>query len=470
MDTFPPAVYEDLLGHAADVITVVDRSGTVRYESPSLERMFGYEPAELVGDSVFQYVHPDDREDALSAFRRLRESETGDAVEAIELRFRHSDGSWVWVESRATNRTASEIDGYVITSRDISARKEREREIERMHDLLEHTERIADVGGWEIDTESREVFWTDHLFELLGVDYRAEPPLEEALDVYHEDDRPRVERAVDDALATGEPFDVEARYRRPNEEVRCFRIQGVPSVESGDVVTLRGAVQDVTDQRERERQLTQQNHRLEEFASVVSHDLRNPLTLAKGRLELAAAECDSDHLEAIDTALDRMDRLIEDLLWLVREGRDIGHPRPVSLHERIESAWTIAAGGRSGADLTVVDADRLGTVEVDPNRLQQLLENLFRNALDHGGSGVAVTVGALEGGDGFYVADDGPGIPGHLRERVFEPGFSTSTDGTGFGLDIVERIADAHGWDLDVIESDGRGARFEISGVDAASG
>ncbi|KPN29215.1 sensory histidine kinase AtoS [Halolamina pelagica] len=96
--------------------------------------------------------------------------------------------------------------------------------------------------------------------------------------------------------------------------------------------------------------------------------------------------------------------------------------------------------------------------------MKQLLENLIRNAVEHGGSDVTVTIGDLV--DGFYVADDGPGIPEPDRANVFEAGYSTTQDGTGFGLNIVHEIASAHGWDVRVRDADGGGARFEFTDVD----
>jgi signal transduction histidine kinase len=107
-----------------------------------------------------------------------------------------------------------------------------------------------------------------------------------------------------------------------------------------------------------------------------------------------------------------------------------------------------------------------GKLEADPRRLKQLCENLVRNAIEHAGEGVTVTVGELEDRNGFYIADDGEGIPEEEREEVFDTGYSTSEDGTGFGLSIVEEIVTAHGWDIDVTESKDGGARFEISGVE----
>jgi len=213
----------------------------------------------------------------------------------------------------------------------------------------------------------------------------------------------------------------------------------------------------------RERELARQNDRLEQFAGVASHDLRNPLNVAEGRLDLAREQCDSDHLDAARGALDRMETLIEDLLLLARQGRPIDEPEPVRLSTVVDRCWPMVATG--GATLTVEDDVGFAA---DPDRLRQLLENLFRNAVEHGGDDVTVTVGALP--DGFYVADDGPGIPEGEREAVFDSGYSTASEGTGFGLSIVAEIVEAHGWTVDVTDSEAGGARFEIRGVDVVDG
>jgi len=115
----------------------------------------------------------------------------------------------------------------------------------------------------------------------------------------------------------------------------------------------------------------------------------------------------------------------------------------------------VSTGGAS----LVVETD--ATISADPQQLSRCFENLFQNAVEHGGDGVTVRVGATA--DGFYVADDGPGIDEARREAVFDPGYTTADDGTGFGLTIVKRIADAHGWDVNVTGSDAGGVRFEFA-------
>jgi signal transduction histidine kinase len=183
------------------------------------------------------------------------------------------------------------------------------------------------------------------------------------------------------------------------------------------------------------------------------------LNVAQGRLELALEECDSEHLDSIDDALDRCQALIDDLLTLAREGNKMSDIETVDLGTLVGNCWHNVETGE--ATITVETDQR---IRADRNRLQQLLENLYRNAIEHGGDNVGVTVGDLP--DGFYIEDDGPGIPADERDDVFDIGYSTAEEGTGFGLRSVQQIIDAHGWDIRVTDSSEGGARFEITGVE----
>ncbi len=227
--------------------------------------------------------------------------------------------------------------------------------------------------------------------------------------------------------------------------------------------TLTTALQRVSRESvlaDRERDLTRQNDRLEEFVGIVSHDLRNPLNVASGRLELLAEACDSEHLDHVERAHSRMEALIEDLLTLAVEGNGVTEPEPADFAALVRGSWETV--GTADATLET-DIDRV--VRVDEGRVKQMFENLFRNAVEHGFEGVTVVVGELS--DGFYVEDDGPGIDEDNRGRIFEAGYSNSPEGTGFGLSIVEGIVDAHGWEISVTTSADGGARFEITGVDS---
>lgn len=211
------------------------------------------------------------------------------------------------------------------------------------------------------------------------------------------------------------------------------------------------------------RELEQQNERLEEFAGIISHDLRNPLSIAQGRLELAREEDDNEHLESVARAHGRMVGLIDDLLTLAREGHDTTDVGSVHLEGCVEACWRNV----ETADAALVTAETDRTIKADRSQLQQLLENLYRNAVEHGGHDVTITIGTVE--DGFYVEDDGPGVPEDERDEVFKAGYSTSEEGTGFGLNIVKQIVEAHDWEIRLTDGSEGGARFEITGVEFAA-
>lgn len=223
--------------------------------------------------------------------------------------------------------------------------------------------------------------------------------------------------------------------------------------------------------RERTEKLRRQNERLEEFTSVVSHDLRNPLNLATTGLDLVRRECESEHVEKVEKGHEQMNALIEDLLALAKEGETVSNVDTVNLGALSRDCWRTVA-----TDEATLHATLDTQVTANRNRLRQLLSNLMRNSVEHGSTSprsqvpedgddtsVTVTIGELP--DGFYVEDDGPGIPAEERERIFESGYTTADDGTGFGLSIVAEVADSHGWDVELKDGEDGGARFEIRGV-----
>lgn len=287
---------------------------------------------------------------------------------------------------------------------------------------------------------------------------------EVAYDVVHPEDRTRLKTGLRTLSDAEEEARESFEYRLRRADGSWTWVESIASNRAG-----RGSggfllnSRDISDRKARERELEAKTERLEEFAGIVSHDLQNPITIADARLEMAMEDCDSEHLPEIGDALDRMDEIIDATLTLAREGRVVDETEPVDLADAVERWW----GSIEADDVTLtIEPERL-MIEADRDRLRRVIENLLCNAVDHGGDDVAVVVGELDD-EGFYVADDGPGIPGDVREDVFEPGRSMSPDGTGFGLAIVEEIVEAHGWNVDVTDSETGGARFEITDVEFA--
>jgi len=315
--------------------------------------------------------------------------------------------------------------------------------------------------------------------ELVGEnidDYIVPRSREEEADLYNE------------KLKAGQNINVEVRRLTPDGP-RDFLLDVVPFRLEEPNVQGYAMYTDITERKERERELERQNDRLEEFAGIVSHDLRNPLNVARGYVELAEETKSDEHFERVDEALERMADIVDDVLTLARQGRSLESRERVPLAEAAESAWRNVT--TEDAKLDLADPPMLSA---DPTRIGSLLENLFGNAVEHGstspdsqnrrdavehgpdedgeaaaaesdgGSPLTVTVGHVDGeeGGGFYVEDDGVGIPEDRRDVVFESGETFSVDGTGFGLAIVKDIAEAHGWCVELTDSEDGGARFEF--------
>jgi PAS domain S-box-containing protein len=469
------AFTEATLEGIADFYWEIDLDGRVLRWSDENGEVTGYPTEEAVGLHTSTF-HPDDH------FPRIRgaiEELKAEGSVRVEADLLTKDGERV--PYYFTGTTLTDGDGNVHSmcglGMDITERKRRERRLERFETMVEATDEAAFI----VDEDRTLDYANEAALNNIGASFEAVEgrSIRSLADEYvaDEDGSERFVRALERAFDADDRPDVSERVeltldadgRNP-----VFEYQLSPIVEDGAVRAVVVMSREITDRTAYERELERQNDRLEEFASVVSHDLRNPLQVARTQLALADEECDSEHLDDAVDAIDRSQALIDDLLTLAQEGEGVTDLEPVVLGDVVERCW----GNVETAGATLVaDVDR--TVSADRGRLQQLLENLFRNAVEHGSTSpdsqahqdavehgpddVTVTVGILS--DGFYVADDGPGIPESERETVFDAGYST-TSGTGFGLVIVEAIATAHGWNVRVTESDDGGMRVELAGVE----
>ncbi|MDS0278978.1 PAS domain S-box protein [Halomicroarcula sp. S1AR25-4] len=456
--TGPAGHHEKLVEYSTDVIATYDRDGRLSYVSESVADTLGYEPEEMLGANPLEKVHPDDRGRIVDFFGRLQEqpNETRRAT----YRFETADGSYRTLESIGRNRFDDPaLEAIVINSRDVTEREERKAELELRESIIE----VAPIGLHVLDEEGVFLWVNDAFADVVGRDAEAIVGTEylrliEAGTI-PPDIGPWYDESVRRLLSSKTDVETARRDAVPvtdaDGETRLFDVHlSLLPLDDGEFAGTVAAFREVTERKEYEAELERRNERLTEFASVLSHDLRNPLSVATGRLELAQDRLGTDSdLTAAQTALDRIDALVENMLTLAREGRVLGELTEVDLSQVARAAW-LTTETRAA---TVEIAPEVGTTEADETRLRQLFENLYRNSVEHGGTDVTVTVGSLP--DGFYVADDGSGIPDD-GEGDLLPG----EDG-GFGLGIVRAIATAHGWDMDVTASEAEGARFEFTGV-----
>lgn len=494
----------------------------------SIDRLF-------VGERLsLSAVHPADRSAVESALERLAEGTPIAGCVRIDVAGLEAGGT---DDRDGPGRSSSEsyrvvrIDARPIglgsdrarivgTARDVTDRQQRiarlERENERIgklhevateisamtdpevvyHTTIEATEDILEFDICTIDIESAGTLRTVAVASDMSIDdYYHEVPTDPdetmAGKTYCTGDSYVVDDIADTGYAPAQP-----RYRSVlsvpigNHGVFQAAAERTGAFDETDLRTTELLMEQVAaalDRIEREAELTErteeleaQNRRLDEFTGFVSHDIRSPLNVAMGRLDMAAETVDDEDLDRARAALDRIDDLIEDVLALARQGRTIGETEPVDLGSLARACWE--GLDTAGATLSV-EVD--GSIRADPDRVRQALENLFRNSIEHGARNsphhaivsrskpreadeedvdVSVRIGELP--DGFYVEDDGPGIPPDEREQIFEAGYTTDPDGTGLGLRIVEEIVEAHDWTIEATEGEAGGARFEIRGVE----
>jgi PAS domain S-box-containing protein len=440
--------FERLLETAQDGLYALDPNGCYTYVNESMAETVGYEREEMLGMHAGTVLGEEDYERGQASVQDLV-ADSGRESEVLELCIETADGEElpVSIHFAPLYDDAGDYDGLVGVLRDITDRKVRER---RYRTLAENIPR-GSVSMF--DDDLRYTLVEGQLFDNIdydAADFEGTTLAELHTEGYVEQFGPLYEAVFEGERSSFE-FDHAGRYYRSN----LAPIRDA----SGDVVAGLEMVLDVTEQREYERELERQNERLGEFASIVSHDLRNPLNVIEGRLQLYRERGDETHLDAVEDSVAKMEHLIDDLLELAKQGQTVGDLEPVSLDAVVDRCRNLL----DTADATV-ETDDLGRVRADPGRLTQLFENLCRNAVEHAGPDVTVRVGTTA--DGFFLEDDGPGIPPERRDDVLEYGVTDSDGGTGIGLAIVSEIAEAHGWTVTVADSDDGGARFEFGGVD----
>ncbi len=352
--------------------------------------------------------------------------------------------------------------GTVGLVRDITDRTRRERELEENKERYRRLVENAPIPIALYDQEGTLIYVNDTAISFVGAQDRDALLGESAFGFVHPDDRAQARARMTRVLEERKPAPAtELSLVDQTGERKEVIITSVP-VSYENEPAAQVVIKDITAQKERERALQRQRDQLDEFTSILSHDLRNPLNVATGHLELIRDEYNGDSVDVIAQAHGRMQTLIDDLLTIARGAEPVPDLEAVHLHEVIDECWKTVATAE--AELVV---DGQCTIRADRGRLKQLLENLIHNAVEHSEEPPTVTIGTLA--DGFYVEDDGPGIAADERDLVFESGYSTSEHGTGLGLRIVDQIVETHGWDIHLTRGAKGGTRFDVTGVDVVS-
>jgi PAS domain S-box-containing protein len=469
--------YGTILKALNDAVYVLDEEGRFTYVNDEFVEMVGYERERILGSDPSLIKDESAVRTAEDQLGRLLSSDGPEDV-TFEVTIQPREGDPIICEDHmcVLPYEGDSFEGSVGMLRDVTPAKERERQLEQgKRELEDRTEELETLTT-ELEEQYRHLFeeapvmavvtraadgrpvikdCNDLFVETLG--YEKSELIDKKLEEFYtaNSQRKLLDEGGYERALTGEFVHETRELVTANGETVETLLRAVPREDTEP--DSRGTLAFYVDISERKR-LERQRDRLEEFTRIVSHDLRSPLTVANGHIELAQQECDSDQLVQAADAITRSQALIDNLLRLAREGETVTESEPVKVEDIARRSWKTVETAHATLETEVTTI-----IEADRSRLQQLFENLYRNAVEHGGDRVTVLVGELD--SGFYVADTGAGIPESDRNDIFEAGYSTTDDGTGFGLRIVEQIAEAHGWEIQVTEGTDGGARFEITGV-----
>ena len=482
--------FRALTEHSTDLVSLLDAAGTVRYESDSVERVLGYNKEERVGQSAFDLIHPEDVPEVLAAFQRVI-AEPGQA-HRVELRARHKEGFWRWLEAIGANHLNDPaVEGIVVTSRDVTERKEAEEALRRREAQLAEAQRLAGVGSWEWDIPENRVTWSDNLYRIYGLRPGESPATFQAyLQRVHSDDRQNTQVTIEQAIRSQEGCEFEERIIRPDGSVRVLQSWGEVIVDaSGQPVRMIGTCQDITERKRMEDALRAAkkaaeaaNRAKSEMLSRTSHELRTPLNAILGFAQVLEMdvkdEQDRESVEQILRAGRHLLNLIDEVLDIAcAESDPMALPsEPVHVGELIEETLSLLhpLASQSRVELSRSPLDRCrARVLADQQRLTQVLLNLIENGIKHNREGGRVEVSCEEvSGEHLriQVCDSGPGIPPEKLSRLFSPFDRLDTEksgigaveGTGLGLAVAKAFIEAMSGKIGVESTPGQGSTFWI--------
>ncbi|WP_263788750.1 PAS domain-containing sensor histidine kinase [Salinibacter grassmerensis] len=483
---------ETLFQNAQDALFLLDvhegedgRTFKYRRVNPVYEQQFGYTEAEVRGRSPWEVFGGDIGHFMMEKCRQcVRHQEAFLYEETIPL----GERATYWKTRIAPVVVEGNVRQIVGTTRNITEQHRRQENLERQNDLFDRAQEIADVGAWEYDVRADEGNWTKKAYEILGFPYDADPNPREAVKYYHPEDQSRVREALRTALHEGTSSDLEVRLKA-GQGLRWARIRGEPQWEDGEVVRIRGTIQDITERKRRERALREAKQEAEKASRLkssmlanMSHEIRTPLTSIIGFAEATNAEAkeldlpdDSPlqrYAELIEQSGKRLLETLEGVLNLskLEAGEMKLEAHPVDL---VEEAGAVAEELRPRAEekevLLHLETEE-AWAEADEGGVQILARNLLSNAVKYTEEGGRVWIRTYREGRSvaFEVEDTGIGMDPETAEGLFEPfrqaseGFSREYQGTGIGLAVTKETTMQMEGTIDVETEKGEGTRITV--------
>lgn len=439
--------------------------------SVACEKVYGYKPEEFINNLNLwkEVIHPDD----LYLVEKHDENLAMGKKLYYQYRIIHKDKSIRWIESKIIPALSSEgkllrIDGM---GTDITGKKESERKLFKTEQLLSEAQRLAKMGNWNIELISGEMFYSDELKNIFGVDKDYKPYPDDEFKLFHPEDREHIMKEILRTTETGETVELVYRIIRQNDgEVRIVQTLVKPVYDKeGTPKRIFGITRDITEQKGAELKIEQMNMLMYQ----ISHDLRGPLNSAKNYIYLARRKVDNktanDYLFKINDAYNKMEQRVMSLLDIQRMNRTNINKEKIDFRSLV-SDITLSIDALSGFEEVTFSTDIKirGEIYSDRQFLHSILYNLISNAIVHrkNSPGAIVKISAKEdrGTLVIGVTDNGEGIPLHMRDKVFDKFVkgTNSNSGVGLGLFIVSALVKRLEGEIHFKTEDGKGTTFIV--------
>lgn len=490
-----------LVNALPDYVFAIDTDTRITLANQAIADTLGYTQAQMVG-KCYDEVLPQPVVNALQEY-----DDEVFAGKTLIGKERNFNGRYFLTNRVPLFSERGEVTGAVIASRDITQLKENQEAVRRSEALLQRAQRLAKIGNWRLDTSTGQLEWSEETFRIFGrKPSEGMPTLEEYYQYLPEEDRPKAQKAIQEAVANGQSYDVDHTIiRRDGQAVHVHQRRERAEIASDGTVYLYGTIQDISDRKRLESQLSERNSRLEAavaqareanyarelFVSNITHELRTPLNTIVGFSQLLELEeisqdkmHDPDYANSLIDGLRRIRNASELLNDLVTELVIMASARDNP--ESIELDWEdvpIVTLVREACSMVVPQAREHGVkmhvdvppvevrpyVRADPRKLQQIMLNLLTNAIKYNKRGGSVWAQVSCHGNQVQIAveDSGRGMSSEQRERLFVPFERLGVQGTdipgrGLGLALAQTYAKAMQTEITVASELGRGSRFAL--------
>ncbi len=479
-----------ILNLSYDLIAIAGMDGYFKYVNPAWEKILGYTKEELLSRPFLDFIHPDDhvKNDA-----EVENLSTGKETFDFENRYIAEDGAIHTISWTATSLVSEGL--IYCIGRDITERKLVAFKLEKQQQLLDETGRIARVGGWEFDAQTLDLSWTQEIYRIHEVEDDFLPTVEGAMDFYLPESKRQLQSAVDNAIGSGDPYDLELELLTAKGNLRWVRAIGHVNISGGVIKSVLGTYQDISARKKAEEEKEKLEYRLREaqkkeaigtMAGGFAHNFNNLLYIVLGNAEIAKEGMPegSDAYDCLEEILDSTNRamtLVQQIMTVSNQDSSIKEKfKPEKLLRKAINSLKALIPENVEVDANI--SSGVGEIRIEPSDFKKVVTNICMNAFDamQGGYGVLgislenIEPGSekllgefgLEPGDfvRITISDTGHGITTENMTRIFNPFFTTKEvgQGEGIGLSEAQGIVTKCGGKIHVESDVDRGSIFSI--------